>query len=93
MSRAKPTILLEITDKNYKSEQILSSDGIWAIFYDQKPINFKKVHSLINETPKYKKTSFSNPGHAINLCKKLNKKFKTDKFTVTLLIEGSQVYP
>jgi hypothetical protein len=35
----------------------------------------------------------SNPGHAINLAKKLNVLFKTDKFTVVLLKQGDQIYP
>jgi hypothetical protein len=43
--------------------------------------------------PKYKKVSFSNPGHAVNLAKKLNTQFKTSKFTVVLLRAGDQVYP
>jgi hypothetical protein len=43
--------------------------------------------------PKYKKVSFSNPGHAKNLAKKLNTQFKTDKFTVVLLTQGAQIYP
>ena len=43
--------------------------------------------------PKYKKVSFSNSGHAINLAKKLNSLFKTDKFTVVLMKQGDQIYP
>jgi hypothetical protein len=43
--------------------------------------------------PKYKKVSFSNPGHAINLARKLNTQFKTDKFSVVLLTQGAQVFP
>ena len=43
--------------------------------------------------PKYKKVSFSNPGHAISLAKKLNTQFKTEKFSVVLLHKGEQVYP
>jgi hypothetical protein len=43
--------------------------------------------------PKYKKVSFSNPGHAHNLSKKLNAQFKTDKFTVVLLTQGAKVQP
>jgi hypothetical protein len=42
--------------------------------------------------PKYRKVSFSNPGHAISLAKKLNTQFKTDKFTVVLLGQGSVIY-
>jgi hypothetical protein len=43
--------------------------------------------------PKYKKTSFSNPGHARNLCRKLNSQFRTDKFSVVFLNQGVRVYP
>ena len=95
MSRPKPTVLIDYVDKQtYKTEQILSSEGIWAVFYDNQPINLKSHNMLVNYPgPKYKKTSFSNPGHAINLCKKLNTLFKTDKFTVVLLKQGEQIYP
>jgi hypothetical protein len=95
MSRPKPTVLLEHVNKtNYKSDQVLASEGIWAVFYDSQPINLKTSNVLISYPgPKYRKNSFSNPGHAINLAKKLNTLFKTDKFTVVLLKAGDQVYP
>ena len=95
MSRPKPTVLLEYVNKtNFKSEQVLSSEGIWAVFYEGKPINLKNQNILIAYPgPKYKKVSFSNPGHAINLAKKLNTLFKSDKFTVVLLKAGDQIYP
>lgn len=95
MSRPKPTIILEHVNKNtYKSEQVLVSEGIWAVFYDEHPINLKTLNILVSYPgPKYKKVSFSNRGHAINLCKKLNQLFKTDKFTVVLLKQGDRVYP
>ena len=82
MSRPKPTVLLEHVNKaNYKSDQILNSEGIWAVFYDNQPINLKTQNILVAYPgPKYKKVSFSNPGHAINLAKKLNTLFKCDKF-------------
>lgn len=95
MSRPKPTVLLEHVNKsNYKSDQILSSEGIWAVFYDNQPINLKTQNMLVAYPgPKYKKVSFSNPGHAINLAKKLNILFKCDKFSVVLLKAGDQIYP
>ena len=95
MSRPKPTVLLEYVNKsNYKSEQVLSSEGIWAVFHEGKPINLKNHNILVNYPgPKYKKVSFSNPGHAINRAKKLNVLFKTDKFTVVILRQGDQIYP
>jgi hypothetical protein len=95
MSRPKPTVLLEHVNKsNYKSDQILNSEGIWAVFYDKQPINLKTQNILVAYPgPKYKKVSFSNPGHAINLAKKLNTLFKCDKFSVVLLKAGDQIYP
>ena len=95
MSRPKPTILAEIINKTtYKTEQVLASEGTWAVFYGGKAINLKTGNMLVQYPgPKYKKVSFSNPGHAVNLAKKLNTQFKTDKFTVVLLTQGSQVYP
>ena len=95
MSRPKPTILAELTNKlTYKTEQVLAGEGIWCVYYDGKPINLKTSNMLVQYPgPKYKKVSFSNPGHAINLAKKLNTQFKSNKFTVVLLSVGSQVYP
>jgi hypothetical protein len=95
MSRPKPQVLVELTNKtNYKVEQVLASDGIWAVFYDNQPINLKTANLLVQYPgPKYKKVSFSNPGHARNLARKLNTQFKTDKFTVVLLKSGDQIYP
>ena len=95
MSRPKPQVLIELTNKQtYKTEQVLASEGIWAVFFDNKPINLKTSNMLTQfPGPKYKKTSFSNPGHAINLARKLNTQFKTDKFTVVLLKSGDQIFP
>jgi hypothetical protein len=95
MSRPKPNVLAEITNKStYKTEQVLASDGIWAVYFDSKPINLKTSNLLVQYPgPKYKKVSFSNPGHAVNLAKKLNTQFKTDKFSVVLLTAGDRIYP
>lgn len=95
MSRPKPKIILEHVNKTtYVSEQVLASEGIWAVFYDGTPINLKTLNILVSYPgPKYKKVSFSNQGHAVNLCKKLNVLFKTNKFTVVLLQQGQTVYP
>jgi hypothetical protein len=84
MSRPKPTVLLENVDKaSYKCEQVLKADAIWAVFYQGTPFNLKSFNSLTNYPgPKYKKTSFSNPGHAHNLAQRLNTMWKTTEFTV-----------
>jgi hypothetical protein len=90
MSRPKPKIILEhINKKNYKSEQILEAEAIWAVFYKGKPFNLKSSNSLTSYPgPKYKKVSFSNPGHAHNLAKKLNQMFNSTEFEVVELTSG-----
>jgi hypothetical protein len=95
MSRPKPEVLVEITNRStYKTEQVLAAQGIWAVFFDGQPINLKTSNLLVQYPgPKYKKVSFSNQGHAVNLAKKLNTQFKTDKFSVVLLTQGQQIYP
>ena len=93
MSRPKPKVLLEYANKeNYKVEQILESEAIWAVFYKAEPFNLKSG-SLVSSYPgpKYKKVSFSNPGHARNLAKKLNRLFKTTEFKVYKLTTGEQI--
>lgn len=93
MSRPKPTIVLEHADKDtFRFEQILESEAIWAVFFKQHPFNLKSG-SLVTSYPgpKYKKVSFSNPGHARNLAKKLNKLFNTTDFKVVKLTQGEEV--
>lgn len=93
MARPKPTVILDYTNpKTYKSDQVLASDAIYAVFYENKPINLRTLNSLVNYPgPKYNRVSFSNPGHAFNLAEKLNKMFKTEKFEVFKLSEGTKV--
>tara|TARA_Y100001970_G_C14248817_1_gene870265 strand:- start:659 stop:943 length:285 start_codon:yes stop_codon:yes gene_type:complete len=90
MSRPKPTVILQHSDKStYKVDEVLSAEAVWAVFYDGKPINLKNSSLVTNYPgPKYKKVSFSNPGHARNLAKKLNKMFNETKFEVYKLTSG-----
>lgn len=91
MARPKPTIILEnVNPKNYKAEQVLEADAIYAVFYQSKPINIRTLSHLISYPgPKYKKVSFSNSGHAFNLAERLNKMFKTTDFSVFKLTTGT----
>lgn len=93
MSRPAPKILLEnINKKTYRSEQVLEASAIWAVFYQGQPFNLKSSNALTNfPGPKYKKTSFSNEGHAHNLAKKLNDLFNTTDFDVRKLTDGEVV--
>ena len=93
MSRPKPRVLLEITNKkNYKTEQVLEADAIWAVFYNDRPINLRITSLVVQQLgPKYKKVSFSNCGHALNLAEKLNKTFGCDDFSVYRLVSGEKI--
>jgi len=93
MSRPKPTILLEAVNKTtYKAEQVLQAEAIYSVFYQGHPINLRTLNVLVNYPgPKYKKVSFSNPGHAFNLADRLNKIFSTQNFQVVRLTQGEVV--
>lgn len=90
MARPKPTVIMEHVHHNtYQAEQVLEADAIYAVFYKNNPINLRTINHLVNYPgPKYKKVSFSNPGHALNLAEKLNKLFCCNDFTVCRLIKG-----
>jgi len=89
MARPKPTILLENVNKQYKAEQVLDAGAIYAVFYQGKPINLRTLSHLVSYPgPKYKKVSFSNSGHALNLADRMNKMFKTTDFAVYKLTVG-----
>lgn len=94
MSRPKPNIILDYIDsKTYKAEQVLKADAIYAVFFDGKPINLRTVSTAFDyPAPKYRKSSFSNSGHAFNLAEKLNKLFKTDRFAVYALTVGEVIH-
>jgi hypothetical protein len=94
MARPKPTILLTHVDSTtFKSEEILEADAIYAVFYKNKPFNLRTHLNSLQDYPgpKYKKVSFSNPGHAFNLMEKLNLLFKCSDFTVVELRSGVPV--
>lgn len=95
MSRPKPTVIAEVVNKKtYKSDQVLEAEAIWAVFFQGKPFNLKSQNSLSGYPgSKYKKVSFSNPGHAHNLAKKLNALFGTTDFAVYKLTSGEEIKP
>ena len=57
MSRPAAKILLETNaDKQKRTDQILESNGIWSVMYNDAPINIRNIHQIFkNENIKYKK--------------------------------------
>jgi len=90
MARPQPDILMENQD-NGLLVQILKAKHIYAVYYQEKPINLRTLNTLGRSGLKYKKVSFSNPGHAFNLAERLNKLFKTTDFEVYRFAGGEQV--
>ena len=46
MSRPKPTVLIEHTNRtNYKTEQVLASEGIWAVWNTDQGLRLRKIDS------------------------------------------------
>ena len=90
MARPQPDILMENQD-NGLLVQILKAKHIYAVYYQEKPINLRTLNTLGLYGVKYKKVSFSNPGHAFNLAERLNKLFKTTDFEVYRFVGGEQI--
>lgn len=93
MSRPKPEVIMEALNKRtYKSEQVLRADAIYSVFYNNKPINLRTLNTLVSYPgPKYKKVSFSNKAHCVNLAARLNSLYNTTKFTVRVFRENDGV--
>ena len=90
MARPQPDILMENQD-NGLLVQILKAKHIYAVYYQEKPINLRTLNTLGRSGLKYKKVAFSNPGHAFNLAERLNKLFKTTDFEVYRFVGGEQI--
>jgi hypothetical protein len=90
MSRPKPTVILSHSVPfTGKTEQVLAATAIYAVFYDGRPINVKStLPNLGIPQTKYRKSSFSNSGHAFNLAERLNTMFATTLFSVVRLTAG-----
>lgn len=92
MSRHSPTVLLSTTNrKTHKCEEVLVASMIYSVFYAGSPINLRESHSLRDGFNKYKKVSFSAPGNALRLCKRLNKLYHTTDFEVYQMVGATKV--
>ena len=84
MARPKPKIILEnYNKKTHRTLQIVEAVEQYVVLYEGKPFNSKDVMTWANNpTPKYQRTSFVNVGSAHGMARRLNTKFKTNKFGV-----------
>tara|TARA_R110001606_G_scaffold107173_2_gene231779 strand:- start:5532 stop:5837 length:306 start_codon:yes stop_codon:yes gene_type:complete len=92
MARPSPIIILETKNADYISTEVLESDGVYAIYYKDRPIAIRHRNSLVDNTPsKYKKTTFNNVAHGFNRVEKLNKQFNTQSFELRILTQSETV--
>jgi hypothetical protein len=90
--RPKPTELCKFTRReDYISTVVTKARAVYAVFFDGKPCNVMTKHELVDKPSKYKRVSSVNKGHIINMAEKLNKMFKTDKFSVVQLRGGEVI--
>lgn len=87
MSRPQPTVILSDYAKDIAFE-VCDAQAVYAVFYRDRPIKIRKIKKDGYSTFKYAKTSFPEPGHAIALAQRLNRKFNTSDFTVRELRIG-----
>lgn len=93
MAKKDSRVLAEFIDKtSYKTETVVRSSKIYAVYYDDELIQLKSGHYLTEERSREKKTVFTSSAHAVRLAKRLNRQFKTDRFTVRQLGDGIQIY-
>ena len=94
MSRPKPTVILQ--DLDHESGRVVwvcEADAIYAVCYQGRPIMVKTQANIdVNYPgPKYVKTSFPSAAHAFNLAERLNKRFNTQDFTVSIMTVGRTI--
>ena len=94
MSRPKPTVIFEDLDfETNKGYWVCEADAIYAVCYKKRPIMVKFQNDINTKYPgpKYVKTSFPSAAHAFNLAEKLNLRFNTTDFSVSIMAVGRTI--
>ena len=93
MSRPKPSVILEDIDEHDRALWVCEADAIYAVCYQGRPIMVKmQANIYVNyPCPKYAKTSFPSASHAFNLAERLNERFKTTDFSVSIMTVGRTI--
>jgi hypothetical protein len=82
MARPAPTILLHHESKTQWLD-VLAAPKPSVVLYKGEPFSVRYCTPVTSYSPKYLKTAFPHPGHALRLATKLNKMFNTEDFTVS----------
>jgi hypothetical protein len=92
MARPKPQVLLSHQEDEHVLE-VCEEYGVFAVYYQGKPIMVRRRHAVDSYPgPKYKKSTFTEPGHAFNLANRLNKLFNTTEFDVRWMRDSRVIH-
>ncbi|MCI0756674.1 hypothetical protein [Teichococcus vastitatis] len=85
MSRPKiPATLTHINSHTHVCEEIVAIDQLYAVLCDGKPFQLRRHPFYKPGQPlyTYRSSAFTTQAHAIGFAERLNKKYKTTRFTV-----------
>lgn len=95
--RPKPKVITEVIDrKTFTSTQILETSALFVVVYQNKTVNLRKIHTLLNPseyTTRYRKMAYASRGQAERLAKELNELFNTTDFTVVVFGDDPDAQP
>lgn len=81
MARPGPDIIKQIEDDKNVTWEVIEYPQVYIITYDGKPVGIRRQASVMAHTQfKYKRMLYSNSGNASLEVRRLNKRFKTDRF-------------
>lgn len=91
MSRSKPTVIASHSEGDTVYE-VCAADSVYAVLYQGCAIKIRTHNpDLQYQGYKYGRASFPEPGHAVNLARRLNAAHDTDDFTVVMMNPGRSV--
>lgn len=92
MPRKNLKILNEKISNDYKLEQIIRIENLYTVLYENNIFSIKLSNKLVDYPgPKYKKMIFFSKNQAVKMAKKLNEKFKTDKFHAVKVLNFDKI--
>lgn len=80
--RPKPTVLMSIDKTNDTTLEVCATSAVYAVTYRGQPIKLRTRQRDMYDGFKYGRSSFPEPGHAINWARRLNKLFRTQDFGI-----------
>jgi hypothetical protein len=82
MPRPSAEVIMTMELPNDESIAVLHSQGVWVLAYNGAPCALREHYWAADGAHvKYPRTGYNNEAHCQRLADKMNKQFKTNKFT------------